>query len=290
MVSLHWVRTFDAIVEHGSFTRAADQLGLTQAAVSQHVRHLEERLGPLLIRRPRRLELTPAGEALLAYSRELDGAQRRLETRLADAEGATGAVRLITPGSVGLFLYPLLLTLQEENRDLTIHHRFAPDAEVLEAVLHNRFELGLLTAKPDDARLAVSAFTEEVLELIVPADEEIRGWADLQRIGMIDHPDGHAMAARLLARRFPNHPGLTSLPIRGFSNQIGLILEPVARGLGFAILPRHARQAFPRPDAIRVVEGESIVDKLWLIRRSEWPLSRRSMRVTDYLRVQLNLP
>lgn len=53
MLSPQWLRTYAAVVEAGSFTRAADKLGLTQAAVSQHIGHLEDACGALLIRRPR---------------------------------------------------------------------------------------------------------------------------------------------------------------------------------------------------------------------------------------------
>ena len=59
MFSPQWLRTFETLAAQRSFTRAAERLDLTQAAVSQHVQRLEERLGPLLIRRPRKLELTP---------------------------------------------------------------------------------------------------------------------------------------------------------------------------------------------------------------------------------------
>ena len=291
MLNPQWIISFAALAEQGSFTRAAGQLGLTQAAVSQHIRQLEERLGPLVIRRPRRIELTPAGAALLDYARELDGADKRLMARLADADGASGDVGLISPGSVGLLVYPLLLDLQEAHRGLVVRHRFGPDGEVVEAVLQNRFELGLATHRPDDSRLAASALTEEPLELVVPAGEAVRGWGDLERIGFIDHPDGKAMATRLLSRRFPHGPGVAKLPVRGFTNQIGLILEPVARGLGFTVIPRYARQAFGNGAAIRVVEGgPAVVDTLWLLHRAEWPLSARASRVVGYLRERLAGP
>jgi DNA-binding transcriptional LysR family regulator len=288
MLNPQWLRSFAALAELGGFTRAGERLGLTQAAVSQHVRALESRLGPLLIRRPRRIELTPTGEALLAYCRDVAQADERLRLRLADRDAASGEVSLITPGSVGLFLYPILLQWQEANPGLAIRHRFAPDQEVLDAVLQNSFELGLVTLRPDDPRLAASRFAEEPLELVVPAREEVRGWSDLARLGFIDHPDGRAMATRLLTQRFPRSPGLGTVAVRGFSNQIALILEPVARGLGFTVMPRYAREAFARPDAIRVVPGGApVVDTLWLIHRAEWALPARTQRVVEHLRARV---
>ena len=288
MLSPQWLRTFNAVAEIGSFTRAADRLGLTQAAVSQHIGHLEDALGPLLIRRSRQLELTPAGRALLDYCAEIGEADQRLQLRLLDPNAESGDISLITPGSVGLAIYPLLLALQEAKRGLVVRHRFAPDTEVREAVLANRYELGVVTLKPDDPHLAAQLLTEEPLELVVPAGETVGGWDDLMRLGFIDHPDGQAMATRLLSRAYPHSPGVRSLPCRGFINQIGLILEPVARGLGFTVIPRHARQAFANPDAIRVVEQEApVVDSLWVIHRAEWPLSARAARVVTYLSEQM---
>ena len=285
MLSPQWLRTFATLAEQGNFTRTAERLDLTQAAVSQHVQRLEERLGLLLIRRPRQIELTPAGLALLDYCAEIGAADQRLQQRLSESEAEHGEISLISPGSIGLALYPHLLDLQQELPGLSIRHRFAPDNEVLAAVLENRFELGLVTLRPDDRRLAVSRFAEEPLELVAPAGESIEQWADLERLGFIDHPDGQAMAGRLLSRRFPGGPGVRNLRCSGFTNQIALILESVSRGLGFTVIPRYARLAFSRPEAIQVIEGTpAVVDTLWLLHRAEWPLSARAQLVLQRIR------
>lgn len=287
MLNPQWLRSFVTLAELGNFTRTAERLDLTQAAVSQHIQRLEEQLGPLLVRHPRQIELTPAGRSLLDYCAETAAADQRLRQRLSADEAEAGDVRLITPGSIGLAFYPPLLELQRAHPGLHIHHRFAPDPDVLAAVLENRFELGLVTLRPDDPRLTVSRFAQEPLELVAPAGATVRTWSDLERLGFIDHPDGQAMAARLLSRRFPGKPGVRSLPCHGFSNQISLILEPVARGLGFSVLPRFARLAFSRPAGIQVVDADTktpVVDTLWLLHRAEWPLSARAERVLQHMR------
>lgn len=280
-----WLRSFAALAELGSFTKAAERLGLTQAAVSQHLRHLETRLGPLLVRRPRRIELTPAGAALLDYCAELERAGRRLSERLSDSDPTSGDIGLVSPGSVGLSLYPRLLALQQAHPGLVVRHRFAPDHESVQAVLDKRYELGIVTLRPDDARLSATPFAQEALELVAPRGAKTESWAGLAALGFIDHPDGQAMATRLLSRHYPGNPGIASIPLRGFSNQIALILEPVARGLGFTVLPAYARQAFGRQDALQVVQpGAPVVDTLWLIQRAEWPLSARAAWVVEQLR------
>ncbi|MEM7073697.1 MAG: LysR family transcriptional regulator [Pseudomonadota bacterium] len=68
---LTWLRAFEASARHLSFTQAAHDLNLTQSAISQHVRSLEEHLGhPLFVRNPRALRLTEAGANYLPSVRE----------------------------------------------------------------------------------------------------------------------------------------------------------------------------------------------------------------------------
>ncbi|WP_034411485.1 LysR family transcriptional regulator [Derxia gummosa] len=290
MLNAQCLRSFRALCETGGFTRAADQLGLTQAAVSQHIARLEAELGPLLVRRPRQFELTPAGEALRGYCDELDAADQRLQCRLHDRAAEVGEIAITTPGSIGLAVYPLLLDWQAQRPGLVIRHRFAPDDDVIEAVLAQRYEVGLVARRPDDDRLLAEPFAEEVLELVVPAGAPACTWDDLAALGYIDHPDGQAMAGRLLPRLLPGCPSVRALPQHGFINQVGLILEPVARGLGFAVLPRHARRAFARQDEIRVVDcGPPVIDTLYLLRRAEWPLTERTRAAMDWLKLRLDV-
>ncbi|MEN3112127.1 LysR family transcriptional regulator [Uliginosibacterium paludis] len=282
MFSPQWIHSFLAIAETGSFTRASERLGLTQAAVSQHVRQLETRLGPLLLRQTRTLELTPAGTAFLDYCRAVQQATRRLEVRLADADALCGEVGLTTPGSVGLALHGPLVALQSRHPGLAVRHRFAPDNEILAALLEKKYDFGVVTVRPDDPRFAAREFGAEVLELVVPAGQNVDAWDDLVRLGFIEHPDGPAMATRLLSRAFPGNPGVSSLPCHGYINQVSLILDGVAAGFGFTVIPRHARQVYARPDDIRVaLSGKPY--PLWLVHRAEWPLTARASYVLEQI-------
>jgi len=289
MINPIWLQSLQALALTGSFTRAADQLGLTQAAVSQHIRQLEREYGCLVLRAGRPLTLTPTGQQLLAYAADITAANERLQQRLKANDGLQGDVGLVTPGSSGLLLYADLLALQLQQPGLVIRHRFAPDAEVQQAVLDNSYQLGVLTFKPEEPRLAAEMIAEEPLELIYPAGRSIGSWQDLQQLGFINHPDGKAMATRLLSRHFPGNPGVATLPCKGYSNQVSLLLQPVALGLGFTVVPRYARQAFAAQQQIAVLQcGQPVVDKLWAIYRSEWPLSARCRLVLERIRTTLN--
>jgi DNA-binding transcriptional LysR family regulator len=85
LVDTEQLRAFQAVADTGSFTRAAAILGSAQSSISQQVAQLEKRAGRLLVRRTtRRVELTPAGVAMLVYVRSIlamaDDARRRLST------------------------------------------------------------------------------------------------------------------------------------------------------------------------------------------------------------------
>jgi DNA-binding transcriptional LysR family regulator len=97
------MRAFSRVAELGSFTRAADELGLSRAMVSTHVRRLERRFGlRLLNRTTRKVAVTPAGADYLGHCRrvfaELSAAE---ETLRRSKEQPTGRVRLDVPGSFG---------------------------------------------------------------------------------------------------------------------------------------------------------------------------------------------
>lgn len=288
MVNPSWLESLQMLVATGSFTRAAERLNITQAAVSQHIRQLEQTYGLLVLRHNREIELTPTGHEVLIFARQVAQASEQLNQRLAATDSLQGEVCLITPGSSGLLLYPHLLRLQQQHSGLVIRHRFAPDSEILQAVQENRYQLGLVTFRPDDARLDATMLAEEPLELVYPAGTKLTCWQDLTALGFIDHPDGKAMATRLLSRLFPANAGIDSLPCSGYCNQISLLLQPVALGLGFTVLPRYARQAFANQSRIAVLDCQQpVIDKLWAIYRADWPLPARCDLVLQSVKATL---
>lgn len=104
------LRTFVAIAENGSFTRAAHQVFRTPSALSMQIKRLEEVLGQsLFIREARRVTLTPEGEILLGYGRRLLKLNEEAVSRFL-APSLEGSVRLGTPDDVGTRVLPQVLT------------------------------------------------------------------------------------------------------------------------------------------------------------------------------------
>ena len=128
MLSRH-INYFLAVAEHGSFTRAASALHVSQPALSQQIRQLEESLGvPLFDRSGRTIRLTDAGEVWRQYaSRALQelGAGKRAIHDVADL--TRGSLRIaVTPTFTSYFIGPLMADFYYQN-GIHHHHRLRAD-------------------------------------------------------------------------------------------------------------------------------------------------------------------
>ncbi|MEN2751319.1 LysR family transcriptional regulator [Psychrobacter sp. FBL11] len=251
MMNITWLRTFCTLIEVGHFTRTAERLYMTQSGVSQHIRKLESQLDvDLLIRQGKQFSLTDAGEELYREAGDILQRLANLEQRIGDDPAYAGIVRLMSPGSVGLKLYPQLLTLQQQYPQLVIDYRFAPNSDIERALANHDIDIGFMTEISDDEGISCQSIAQEALILVTLVMTHEPSWETLIALGFIDHPDGTHHASMLLSANYREFQHINDFKKKGFSNQIGLILEPVSRGLGFTVLPAHAVAAYPNPELI----------------------------------------
>lgn len=252
MLNIIWLRSFCTLVEVGHFTRTAERLHMTQSGVSQHVRKLEEQLGTkLLVWQGKKFSLSDAGERLYDEAQGVLLALSNLERKVVADSPYEGLVRLMSPGSVGLKLYPHLLALQCEHAKLIIDYRFGPNSDVESAIAKSTVDIGFMTSKSSLAEVRSDPVAKEPLLLVTPKKVEEPNWDALIGLGFIDHPDGSHHANLLLSANYSEFQHISQFPQKGFSNQISLILEPVSMGLGFSVLPKNAVEAFHKPDDIK---------------------------------------
>jgi len=277
MINITWLRSFCTLVEVGHFTRTAERLHMTQSGVSQHVRKLEEQLGAeLLVRQGKQFSLSGAGERLYADAQGILLALSNLELNVGEDPPYEGVVRMMSPGSVGLKLYPHLLALQSKHPKLIIDYRFAPNTDVENAIAESTVDIGFMTSKSTLTDVSCTPVAQESLLLVTPAAVEEPDWDDLMTLGFIDHPDGSHHANLLLGANYPEFQHSNLFARKGFSNQIGLILEPVSMGLGFTVLPAHAVEAFQKPAHIKAHRLASPVSEtLYLCALRHRALQRR---------------
>src|SRR6266849_1422745 len=135
-MNLDRLRTFQAVTATLHFGRAAEQLGLSQPAVSQQVAHLEEELGTALFERiGRRIYLTPAGQALSVEAGRIFAAiDRATEAVRALSSGEAGSLRVGASTTPGIYLVPEVLgRFRSDLPQVKLAFRIANSAEIARA-------------------------------------------------------------------------------------------------------------------------------------------------------------
>lgn len=170
MIENFKLRVFRIVADSLNFRRAADELHLTQPAVTAQVKSLEESLGIALFDRiGRDISLTPAGTTLLQYVRQIEALTNEAVAALAPFGGQEGVeLRIGASHTIAVYLLPgLLPQLLEEWPRLRIHIMSGSTNEVLHALTMHQIGVGLIEAPAFRPELKVEVFAEDELTLIV---------------------------------------------------------------------------------------------------------------------------
>ena len=281
------VRTLREIARHGSFSRAAESLHLSQPAVSLHMRHLEARCGTALLERVgKRAFPTRAGTVLLEHAgrafAELDRAQEALHQlrgvvagRLRLGTGATASIHLLPPLLRGLRArYPEL--------ELIVVTGNAP--EIAAAVAANELDVGLVTLPVTGRQLAVIPFRLDPLVAVGPPGHRWPGPGALTAAELAPQPlilyERGGTIRRVIDGWF-RRGGARPRVVMELGNEEA-IKKLVGAGLGISVSPLMAVRDEVRAGALRMRPlSPALVRRLGLVRRRDKP-------ETPALRVFLN--
>jgi DNA-binding transcriptional LysR family regulator len=243
-LNLDQLAAFAQVIELGSFSAAASHLNLTQPAVSQQVRQLEEKFGQRLIERVgRRATPTQAGAELLLHARHIEAAvTAALDAMAQQSGGALGRVRLGTGGTALLYLLPpLLRDIKQRFPSLEIIVNTGNTGDMLKSISENSLDLGLVVMPVTGRSFAVTPVVEDEFVAIEAADADLLPDkvtpAALAKLPLLfDEPTSQSQ--KVMDSWFRRH-GLSPKPVM----QLGsteTIKEMVAAGLGCAVVPRIA--------------------------------------------------
>lgn len=167
-----------AVIDRSSFSHAAEQLGVTQPAVSLAIRSLEKRLGCQLIDRSGRVvEATEAGQVAYRHAQRVLGAERDL-FRSVEHQGDELAGHLIVGASTGpgeRVLPALLGAFHRENPDVIVSLRVDDTETIIERVLDRQLEFGIVGAERVHRSLVFEPFLRDEVVLVVPMDHAFAG-------------------------------------------------------------------------------------------------------------------
>jgi DNA-binding transcriptional LysR family regulator len=244
------LETFARAAERGSFTEAARDLGVTQAAVSQRIQQLEQHLDtPMFRRRGGRVLLTEAGHRLYPVAQRIlamHAEARRLVT--GKAVPLTGELMLAASSIPGEHLLPAALSrFQKKYPHVVVRATVSDSLEVLRHLEQGHAHLGLVGRRSDSPHLVFQSFACDQLVLVVPSRHR---WARRKAVDLAE-----LLAEPLVLREAGSgsrwclemalaQTGKSAADLR-LAMELGsneAIKEAVLRGLGAAVLSTHAIQ------------------------------------------------
>jgi LysR family transcriptional regulator, low CO2-responsive transcriptional regulator len=233
---------FHAVAENGSFTRAAQELLLTQPAVSSQVHNLEERLGQQLFERQgKKIRLTEAGRILHAQSRKIFQQMREVEAVLNGLKSLeTGRLTLGTVDVISIYVLPMIFRkFHQRYPKVEISIEVGDSSSICVGVADGKFDLGFVTLPAENKSLVSVPIYNDVMRVIAGSRHPLAGrelvtLEDLSKTNLIIYKKG-SVTRRILEQVFESH-GLELAPAMEIDRPEAMI-KLVEVGLGVSIIP-----------------------------------------------------
>jgi DNA-binding transcriptional LysR family regulator len=238
------LQAFAAVADHGSFSIAAEQLHLTQPAVSKRVALLESQLGCNLFDRiGRQTTLTEAGRALLPHAQlvlqEIRAARRHIQDLRG---GVTGLLSMGISHHMGLHRLPAVLKrFSQQYPEVRLDIDFLDSEEAYERVLLGEVEIGVITLAPEEKpSLQQTAIWKDELVVTVARNHPLAGQSRVSARALSQYrailPGLNTYTGRIIKTLFEQQQ--LPLDVSMSTNYLETIKVMVSIGFGWSVLPK----------------------------------------------------
>jgi DNA-binding transcriptional LysR family regulator len=174
-LTLRQLKVFESVARHLNYTRAAEELFLTQPAVSMQLKQLEENLGVALFEQlGKRIHLTEAGREVLGYARAVTQQLDELEGVLNHIKGLSGGKLRISVATTANYFIPTLLgTFSRRYPEVTISLDVTNRETLLQQLSENTVDLVIMGQPPAELDAEADAFMENPLVIVAPPDHPL---------------------------------------------------------------------------------------------------------------------
>ncbi|MDG5974193.1 LysR family transcriptional regulator [Hydrogenophaga taeniospiralis CCUG 15921] len=259
------LRVFEAVASCGSFSRAAEQLALTQPAVSMVVRQLEQELGTALFDPTDRKRLSDAGQELLGHARIILAQVRAAEEAMAfytesgsteASRGLRGLLHLGVVQTANYFAPRLLSEFHRRHPDVHLRLTVAKRSEILAMLAERRLDIAITGYPPSEADVEAHSFARHPHCLVASVNHPLArrhglDWADLRREDFIFREQGSS--TRVFLEQLLQSQSLQvrqSLELSGNET----VKHAVMEGLGISFLSAHVFQVELEAGRIAVLD------------------------------------
>lgn len=241
--TLHQLKVFEATARHGSFTRAAEELFITQPTVSSQIKQLTKAVGlPLFEQIGKRLYLTEAGKALAATCQEIFKGLDDFEMKVADLKGMKqGQLRLGTITTAKYFIPRLLGEFCRKFPDIDVSLKVINHQQIQERMLENADDLYIMSQPPESLDLQVKAFLDNPLDIVAPKEHPLAGRRNIPITALQGEPfimrEKGSGTRRAVEKLLAEHGVEVKVRLELGSNEA--IKQAIAGGMGLSVLSRH---------------------------------------------------
>lgn len=233
---------FVCIIEAGSITGGAIKANLALSSASERLRHMEEYVGvPLLVRHPRGVTLTEAGEALAQHARQIIHQYALLKSELKNfTSGMHGTLRLYANTSaLTEFLPSKIAPWLKTHPDIHIELEERSSTDIIKSISAGLGEAGLVSNAVDPQALKLEPLADDNLSLIIPVNHSLNGEQAVFLKDIIHEPFVGFYPGSALQDHINTHASAMDheLTFRIRMNTFEGMCEMVANGIGLGILP-----------------------------------------------------
>jgi DNA-binding transcriptional LysR family regulator len=278
-ITLRHLRIFEAVARHGSISRAATELHLTQPAVSMQMKQIEEQIGlPLVEQIGRRICLTEAGQILRVHARDIADRMAHLNASMEQFRGLErGLLRLAVVSTANYFLPALIAEFNARHPGVRISLQVGNRAFVVSALADSSTDLAITGQPPDDVDVVAQNFKDNPLVAIASPRHELAGQAHVsmarlaEEVMVMREPGSGTRAA---AERHFAALGLTIRAGCEFGTNEA-IKQAVRAGLGVAVVSAQTIELEVQTGCLAVlsVEDFPIVRQWYVVHRTQHRLS-----------------
>jgi LysR family transcriptional regulator, low CO2-responsive transcriptional regulator len=284
--TLHQLKVFEAAARHGSFTRAAEELFLTQPTVSMQIKQLTKSVGlPLFEQVGKRLYLTEAGRELFATCSQIFETIAQFEMKVADLKGLKqGQLRLAVITTAKYFIPRLLGRFCQLYPGIDISLQVTNHEGILDRMTRNMDDLYIMSQVPDHLDVNFQPFLENPLAVLAPINHPLVGEKNLPIQRLANEPfimrEPGSGTRRAVQKLLDEHGISVKVKLELGSNEA--IKQAIAGGLGISVLSLHT--LLPTGDlAVLDVEHFPIKRNWYMVYPNGKQLSIVARTYYDYL-------
>jgi LysR family transcriptional regulator, low CO2-responsive transcriptional regulator len=288
-ISLRQLRVFEAVARHLSYTRAADELHLSQPAVSMQVKQLEDQVGlPLFERLGKRIVLTEAGQEIHHYSLTIDRSLREMEEVIESLKGVSrGRLQIAVASTVNYFAPRLLAVFQRRYPGIGLRLDVTNRETLIQLLDTNAVDLVLMGKPPTDVEVDAEAFLDNPLVVIAPPDHPLaveRGIPAKRLADELFIMREEGSGTRQAMERFFNERGLTIRHGMQMTRNEA-VKQAVRSGLGLGVVSLHTIELELETRRLITLDAEGFPDlrKWYLVSRRGKRLSPAARAFRDFV-------